>query len=97
MLGVLEVCSSVTLAFDEIDAQAVALIGNALGGALGRQVALDNNVRLLAQLQASLHATQAKARKYQGAALYDALTGLPNRAHFLARLEELCQEHIGRT
>lgn len=96
VLGVLEVCSSVSRAFDDIDAQAVALIGNALGGALGRQVALDDNARLLAQLEIALEATRAKARKYQDAALYDGLTGLPNRAHFLARLEEVCLEHRGR-
>jgi len=96
VLGVLEVCSSVNCAFDEIDKQAVALIGNALGGALGRQIALDDNARLLARLKISLQATRAEARKYQDAALYDALTGLPNRSHFLARLEEVCQEYRGR-
>ena len=95
VLGVLEVCSSVPRAFDAIDEQGVALIGNALGGALGRQVALDEHARLLAQLQAALQTTQAKARKYQDAALYDALTGLPNRAHFTARLEDVCREHRG--
>ena len=96
VLGVLEVCSSVPLAFDEIDERGVALIGNALGGVLGRQIALDDNARLLAQVQAALHATEAKARKYEDAALYDGLTGLPNRAHFLERLEEVCHEHQGR-
>ncbi|MFD0738450.1 diguanylate cyclase domain-containing protein [Lysobacter koreensis] len=95
VLGVLEVCSSVPCAFDAIDEQGIALIGNALGGALGRQVALDEHARLLAQLQAALQTTQAKARKYQDAALYDALTGLPNRAHFTARLEDVCREHQG--
>jgi diguanylate cyclase (GGDEF)-like protein len=95
VLGVLEVCSSVSRAFDDLDAQAVALIGNALGGALGRQMALDDNAQLLARLEATLEATHAKARKYQDAALYDALTGLPNRAHFLARLAEACEKHSG--
>jgi len=95
VLGVLEVCSSVPHAFDDIDTQAVALFGNALGGALGRQVALDDNARLLAQLETALEATQAKARKYQDAALYDALTRLPNRAHFVARLKEACVQHRG--
>jgi diguanylate cyclase (GGDEF)-like protein len=95
ILGVLEVCSSVSRAFDDLDAQAVALIGNALGGALGRQVALDNNARLLEKLQAALKVTSAKAREYQDAALYDALTGLPNRAHFLSRLEEFCKAQEG--
>jgi diguanylate cyclase (GGDEF)-like protein len=95
VLGVLEVCSSVSRAFDDLDAQAVALIGNALGGALGRQIALDDNARLLARLEATLEATHAKARKYQDAALYDALTALPNRSHFLARLEETCHESAG--
>jgi diguanylate cyclase (GGDEF)-like protein len=95
VLGVLEVCSSVTRAFDDLDAQAVALIGNALGGALGRQIALDDNASLLARLEVTLEATHAKARKYQDAALYDALTGLPNRSHFLARLEEACLETAG--
>jgi diguanylate cyclase (GGDEF)-like protein len=95
VLGVLEVCSSVSRAFDDLDAQAVALIGNALGGALGRQIALDDNARLLARLEVTLEATHAKARKYQDAALYDALTGLPNRSHFLARLEEACHDTAG--
>jgi diguanylate cyclase (GGDEF)-like protein len=95
VLGVLEVCSSVSRAFDDLDAQAVALIGNALGGALGRQVALDDNARLLAKLEAALTITSAKAREFEDAALYDALTGLPNRAHFLARLEEICLAHAG--
>ena len=95
VLGVLEVCSSVSRAFDDLDAQAVALIGNALGGALGRQVALDDNARLLARLELTLEATHAKARKYQDAALYDALTGLPNRSHFLARLDEACRDTAG--
>ncbi|MGH8075892.1 MAG: diguanylate cyclase domain-containing protein [Lysobacter sp.] len=95
VLGVLEVCSSVTQAFDDIDVQAVALVGNALGGALGRQVALDEHARLLVRLEGALKATQAKARWYEDAALYDALTGLPNRAHFQARLEEVCLAHQG--
>jgi diguanylate cyclase (GGDEF)-like protein len=95
VLGVLEVCSSVSLAFDDIDVQAVALVGNALGGALGRQVALDEHARLLLRLEGALKATQAKARWYEDAALYDALTGLPNRAHFEARLEEVCRAHQG--
>jgi len=95
VLGVLEVCSSVSRAFDDLDAQAVALVGNALGGALGRQIALDNNARLLEQLEVALRVTSAKAQEYQDAALYDALTGLPNRPHFLARLEEVCQAHRG--
>jgi diguanylate cyclase (GGDEF)-like protein len=42
-----------------------------------------------------LKVTSAKAREYRDAALYDALTGLPNRAHFLARLEEVCAAHEG--
>ena len=96
VLGILEVCSSVCQAFDEVDERGVAMIGNALGSALGRQMALEDNARLLAQVQASLHATEAKARKYQDAALYDDLTGLPNRPHFLARLEEACREYQGR-
>ena len=95
VLGVLEVCSSVSRAFDDLDAQAVALIGNALGGALGRQVALDDNARLLSKLEAALTVTSAKAREFEDAALYDALTGLPNRAHFLAKLEEVCLAHAG--
>ena len=93
VLGVLEVCSSVPCAFDGIDAQAVALIGNALGGALGRQVALEDNARLLARLESSLEATRAQAREYQDAALYDALTGLPNRTQFLQRLDAACRRH----
>jgi len=97
VLGVLEVCSSVTHAFDAIDTQAVALLGNAMGGALGRQMALDENARLLMRLEAALLDTQAKARKYEDAALYDALTGLPNRAHFVARLEEVCQAYQGKS
>jgi len=90
VLGVLEICSSVTFAFDGIDAQAVALLGNALGGALGRQMALDEHARLLERLEDALQDTQATARKFQDAALYDALTGLPNRAHFEQCLEEVC-------
>jgi diguanylate cyclase (GGDEF)-like protein len=95
VLGVLEVCSSVSRAFDDLDAQAVALVGNALGGALGRQVALDSNARLLEKLEAALKVTSAKAREYRDAALYDALTGLPNRAHFLDKLEDTCKAHAG--
>lgn len=91
VLGVLEVCSSVACAFDDIDTQAVALIGNALGGALGRQVALDDNARLLARLEAALESTRARAREYQDAAYYDALTGLPNRARFMERLDAACR------
>jgi len=96
VLGVLEICSSVTHAFDEIDAQAVSLLGNTVGGALGRQMALDDNARLLARLEEALHVTQATARKFQDAALYDALTGLPNRAYFESRLEESCQTYAGQ-
>lgn len=95
VLGVLEVCSSVSRAFDDIDTQAVELIGNALGGALGRQLALDDNAGLLTRLESTLQDAEAKARKYESAALYDSLTGLPNRAYFVARLEELCQAHQG--
>ena len=95
ILGVLEVCSSVSLAFDDIDARAVALVGNAMGGALGRQVALDDHARLLRRLEVALQDTQATARKYQDAALYDGLTGLPNRVHFESRLVDLCMAHQG--
>jgi diguanylate cyclase (GGDEF)-like protein len=95
VLGVLEVCSSVTHAFDDIDAQAVALVGNAVGGALGRQMALDEHARLNARLEALLETSRAKARKYQDAAMYDDLTGLPNRAHFVNRLAEVCETHQG--
>ena len=95
VLGVLEVCSSVPFAFDALDVQAVALIGNALGGVLGRQVALDDNTRLLARLEAALATTQAQARKYQDAALYDELTELANRAHFMDRLAKVCREYQG--
>lgn len=97
VLGVLEVCSSVTHAFDDIDAQAVSLLGNAMGGALGRQMALDDNARLLARLEEALHVTQATARKYKDAALYDALTGLPNRAFFEQQLDESCRTHEGHS
>lgn len=97
VLGVLEVCSSVTHAFDDIDAQAVSLLGNAMGGALGRQMALDDNARLLARLEEALHVTQATARKYKDAALYDALTGLPNRAFFEQQLAESCRTHEGHS
>ncbi len=91
VLGVLEVCSSVACAFDDIDTQAVALIGNALGGALGRQIALDDNARLLARLESALESTRARAREYQDAAYYDGLTGLPNRARFMERLDAACR------
>lgn len=97
VLGVLEVCSSVTHAFDTIDAQAVSLLGNTMGGALGRQMALDDNARLLVRLEEALHVTQQTARKYKDAALYDALTGLPNRAFFEQQLEEACRSHEGHS
>jgi diguanylate cyclase (GGDEF)-like protein len=90
VLGVLEVCSSVPKAYDDIDAHAVALIGNAMGGALGRQLALEENARLLHRLQDALVDTQATAQRYQDAASLDSLTGLPNRASFEAQLEALC-------
>ncbi|WP_460832903.1 GGDEF domain-containing protein [Lysobacter humi (ex Lee et al. 2017)] len=89
-LGVLEVCSSVPHAYDDIDAHAVALIGNAMGGALGRQLALEENARLLHRLHDALVDTQATAQRYQDAASLDSLTGLPNRSTFEAQLEGLC-------
>ena len=49
--------------------------------------------RLLARLESSLEATRAQAREYQDAALYDALTGLPNRTQFLQRLDAACRRH----
>ena len=91
--GVLEVCSSVTQAFDDIDAQAIALIGNAMGGALGRQLALEENARLLRRLHDALLDTQATARMYQDAASLDALTGLPNRTTFESQLDAFCATH----
>ncbi|GAB1595725.1 hypothetical protein PAGU2638_14040 [Lysobacter sp. PAGU 2638] len=94
--GVLEICSSVTHAFDDIDAQAIALIGNAMGGALGRQLALEENARLLRRLHDALLDTQATAQMYQDAASLDALTGLPNRATFEAQLEQVCAAHDGQ-
>ncbi|WP_162823744.1 sensor domain-containing diguanylate cyclase [Lysobacter sp. TY2-98] len=94
--GVLEICSSVTHAFDDIDAQAIALIGNAMGGALGRQLALEENARLLRRLHDALLDTQATAQMYQDAASLDALTSLPNRATFEAQLEAVCAAHDGQ-
>jgi diguanylate cyclase (GGDEF)-like protein len=96
ILGVLEVGSSVSLAFDDIDAHAVALIGNAMGAALGRQLALEENARLLRRLHDTLLDTQATARMYQDAAQIDSLTGLPNRAAFEAQLEAVCEVNIGQ-
>jgi len=96
VLGVLEVCSSVTHAFDEIDGQAIGLIGNATGGALGRQLALEENARLLRRLHDVLLDTQATAQMYQSAASLDALTGLPNRSAFEAQLEAVCSAHMGQ-
>lgn len=96
VLGVLEICSSVQQAFDDIDAQAVALIGTAMGGALGRQLALEENARLLHRLHDALLDTQATARMYQDAASLDSLTGLPNRSAFEAQLEAVCAAHQGQ-
>jgi diguanylate cyclase (GGDEF)-like protein len=96
VLGVLEVCSSVQQAFDDIDAQAVALIGNAMGGALGRQLALEENARLLHRLHDALLDTQATARMYQDAASLDSLTGLPNRSSFETQLEAVCAAQHGQ-
>ena len=96
VLGVLEVCSSVTHAFDDIDAQAIGLMGNATGGALGRQLALEENARLLRRLHDVLLDTQATAQMYQSAASLDALTGLPNRSAFEAQLEAVCSAHMGQ-
>lgn len=96
VLGVLEVCSSVQQAFDDIDAQAVALVGIAMGGALGRQLALEENARLLHRLHDALLDTQATARMYQDAASLDSLTGLPNRAAFEAQLEAVCATYQGQ-
>ncbi|TBR14640.1 MAG: GGDEF domain-containing protein [Lysobacter sp.] len=96
VLGVLEVCSSVPHAFDDIDAQAVSLIGNAMGGALGRQLALEENAGLLRRLHDALLDTQATARMYQDAASLDSLTGLPNRPAFEAQLEAVCAMHTGQ-
>lgn len=96
VLGVLEICSSVPQAFDDIDAHAVALIGTAMGGALGRQLALEENDRLLRRLHDALLDTQATARMYQDAASLDSLTGLPNRAAFQAQLEAVCATHQGQ-
>jgi diguanylate cyclase (GGDEF)-like protein len=96
VLGVLEVCSSVQQAFDDIDGQAVALIGNAMGAALGRQLALEENARLLHRLHDALLDTQATARMYQDAASLDSLTGLPNRSAFETQLEAICAAHVGQ-
>ena len=96
VLGVLEVCSSVSQAFDDIDAQAVSLIANAMGGALGRQLALEENARLLRRLHDALIDTQATAQMYQDAASLDVLTGLPNRAAFETQLEAICEAHDGQ-
>lgn len=96
VLGVVEICSSVSHAFDDIDAQAIALIGDAMGGALGRQLALEENARLLRRLHDALLDTQATAQMYQDAASLDALTGLPNRAAFETQLEAVCAAHEGQ-
>ncbi len=96
VLGVLEVCSSVQLAFDDIDAHAVALIGTAMGGALGRQLALEENTRLMRRLHDALLDTQATARMYQDAASLDSLTGLPNRGAFEVQLDSVCETHDGQ-
>lgn len=94
VLGVLEICSSVQQAFDDIDAHAVTLIGTAMGGALGRQLALEENARLLRRLHDALLDTQATARMYQDAASLDSLTGLPNRAAFEVQLDAVCEAHV---
>ena len=96
VLGVLEVCSSVQQAFDDIDVQAVTLIGAAMGGALGRQLALEENARLLRRLHDALLDTQATARMYQDAASLDSLTGLPNRSAFEVQLAAVCEAHSGQ-
>lgn len=96
VLGVLEVCSSVEQAFDDIDAHAVSLVGAAMGGAMGRQLALEENARLMRRLHDALLDTQATARMYQDAASLDSLTGLPNRAAFETQLDGVCETHQGQ-
>lgn len=96
ILGVLEVCSSVPHAFDDVDAQAVALIGSAMGAALGRQLALEENARLVRRLHDALLDTQATARMYQDAASLDSLTGIPNRPAFESQLNAACEVHAGQ-
>lgn len=96
VLGVLEICSSVQQAFDDIDAHAVTLIGSAMGGALGRQLALEENARLLRRLHDALLDTQATARMYQDAASLDSLTGLPNRGAFEVQLDTVCETYEGQ-
>ena len=82
VIGVLKASSEHTSAFNGEHVQALQLAAGVIAAAVGRQTHLETSRREGEALSAELEASQALGENYRQAALFDALTGLPNRRQF---------------
>lgn len=87
IVGVLNVNSPRPRAFSQSDVRTVQLIGGAISAAYGHAVDIAGKQRLLNELEGTVAELRSTERKLSHQALHDPLTGLPNRAFFLERLE----------
>ena len=82
VVGVLKASSERTSAFREEHVQALQLAAGIIAATVGRQAHLETSQREGEMLSAELQASQAESEGYRQAAMFDPLTGLPNRRNF---------------
>jgi diguanylate cyclase (GGDEF)-like protein len=88
VVGVLNVNSPRRRAFSRNDVGTVQLIAGAISAAYGHAVDVEAKQRLLNELEGTVAELRTTERKLSHQATHDPLTGLPNRAFFLERLEQ---------
>ena len=82
VVGVLKATSAHTSAFTNEHVEALQLAAGIIAATVGRQAHLETSRREGETLSQELQASQAQGEDYRRAALFDALTGLPNRRNF---------------
>jgi diguanylate cyclase (GGDEF)-like protein len=87
VVGVVKATSSHAAAFNHEHVEALQLAAGIIAATVGRQAHLETSRRQGHALSQELQASQAQGEDYRRAALFDSLTGLPNRRNFEETLD----------